>query len=87
MVSDAAAKGKQTVSKVHSDDSNLDSSAYLISQSVPSQVAETLGMGNVKLIGGQVIGKLCLRAASMNGTIFPKLVPHFAFRSWNEDSC
>ena len=62
MVSDAAAKGKQTVSKVHSDDSNLDSSAYLISQSVPSEIAEALGMKHAKLIGGQVIGKICFKS-------------------------
>ena len=35
-----------------------DSSAYLISQSNPSDIAETLGMRNAKIIGGQVIGKI-----------------------------
>ena len=58
MVSDAAAKGKQVLSEVNSNDSDSDSSAYLISQSVPSEIAEALGMRHAKLIGGQVIGKI-----------------------------
>jgi hypothetical protein len=57
--SEAATKGKQVASEVNSDDSDSsDSSAYLISQSVPSEIAEALGMTHAKLIGGQVIGKI-----------------------------
>ena len=57
--SDAAEKGKQVASKVNSDDSDSsDSSAYLISQSVPSEIAKALGMTHAKLIGGLVIGKI-----------------------------
>jgi len=57
--SGAAAKGKQAAAEGGSDDSDSsDSSAYLISQSNPSEIAETLGMRNAKIIGGQVIGKI-----------------------------
>jgi len=57
--SDTAAKGKQVATEGNSDDSNSsNSSAYLISQSVPSEIAEVLGMSHAKLIGGQVVGKI-----------------------------
>ena len=82
--SEAAAKGKQDASEVNSDDSDSsDSSAYLIGQSVPSEIAEALGMRHAKLIGGQVIGKIRFESE----TIFPKLMAHFASRSWSEGSC
>ena len=54
--SDSTAKGKQVAAEDDSDSS--DSSAYLISQSVPSEIAEALGMRHAKLIGGQVVGKI-----------------------------
>jgi len=82
--SDAAAKGKQVASEVNSNDSDSsNSSAYLISQSVPSEIAEALGMKHAKLIGGQVIGKLRFES----GTIFPKLKARFASHSLSEGSC
>ena len=59
MDSNATAKGKQVVAEGNSGDSDSsDSSAYLISQSVPSEIAEALGMRHAKLIGGQVVGKI-----------------------------
>jgi len=57
--SDVPEKGKQVAAEGNMDDSNSsDSSAYLISQSVPSEIAEALGMSHAKLIGGQVVGKI-----------------------------
>ena len=54
--SDATAKGKQVAAEDDSDSS--DSSAYLISQSIPYEIAAELGMSHAKLIGGQVVGKI-----------------------------
>ena len=57
--SDVPAKGKQVAAEGNTDDSDSsDSSADLISQSVPSEIAEALGMSHAKLIGGQVVGKI-----------------------------
>jgi len=57
--SDVPEKGKQVAAEGNTDDSDSsDSSAYLISQSVPSEIAEALGMSHAKLIGGQVVGKI-----------------------------
>ena len=59
MDSDAAAKGKQVAAEGNSDDSDSsDCSTYLISQSVPSEIAEALGMRHAKIIGAQVVGKI-----------------------------
>ena len=53
------AKGKQVAAEGNTDDSDSsDSSAYLISQSMPFEIAEALGMSHAKLIGGQVVGKI-----------------------------
>ena len=57
--SSTAAKGKQIAAEGSSDDSDSsDHSAYLISQSKPSKIAEALGKRHAKLIGGQVVGKI-----------------------------
>ena len=53
VVSDAAAKGKQVAAEGNSDGlDSSDSSTYLISQSIPSEITEALGMKHATLIGG-----------------------------------